>query len=79
MTIDARNSMDRRAHRVNQVVGCVYSGHDRLERSLVEAITLHNLGVGSDARLQKFRVSGQTTNRPFGLFKTPEKTPSDVA
>jgi hypothetical protein len=46
---------------------------------LVEAISLHHLGAGSDTRLQKFRVPGHTANWPAGLFKTLEKAPSDVA
>ena len=64
---------------MDQVIGCVDSGQRWWEGSLVEAIALHHLGVGSDARAQKFRVSGQTTNWPPSLFKSLEKAPSDVA
>ncbi|MGB8919273.1 MAG: hypothetical protein WCC89_20645 [Candidatus Sulfotelmatobacter sp.] len=64
---------------MNQIIGCVQSGHGGWEGSLVEAIAHHHFGAGSDTRRQKFRVSGQTTNRPTGLLKTLEETSSDVA
>lgn len=64
---------------MNEVIGCVHSGQRGLERSQIEAIALHNFGGGSNTRLQKFRVSGQTPNRPTSLFQTIEKTSSDVA
>ena len=47
--------------------------------SQIEAIALYHLGSGSDTLLQKFRVSGETTNRIPGLLQSLEETPSDVA
>ena len=64
---------------MDQVIGCVDSDQSWWEASLVEAIALHHLGVGSDVRPQKFWASGQTTNWPTSLFKSLEKAPSDVA
>ena len=35
-------------HGMNQVVGAVHFGHDRCKRCVVQAISLHDFGIGSD-------------------------------
>jgi hypothetical protein len=67
------------AHRVNQIIGCVDSGQRWWEGSRVEAIAFHNLGVGSDARSQEFRASGQTANWPSSFLEPLQEASSDVA